>query len=163
MSSSHIIFRSRSFLAVYGKNRPSRASDMATPPHCLFRWESGFRYSCFILPTCIVSSTAPHHAPVSTTSIFKLSSSVASVTSVRAPCRLRTGESGAMGDPHSQAGRACPSPCQEQGGHGALGTAPALGIRHLPGDGDRPKPGGHWPHGWARFGDCGELETGSRD
>jgi len=63
----------------------------------------------------------------------KLSPSVASVTRVRAACGLRAGEKGATGDPHPQAGRACPS--QEQGGrvHGAQaqpsasGTSPGMG------------------------------------
>lgn len=120
---------------VYGRSRPSRAPDMATSPCCL-RWqESGFRYSWFMLPTCIVSSTAPHH--------ISLYFQIKFLCGLSYQCQsaLWAEDLGGHGElwPPGRLGLSQPS--QEQGDKGTLGAVPALGISSLPGDGDRLRSG----------------------
>lgn len=126
-------------LEVYGRNRPSKASDMAITPCCLLQQESVFRYFCFILSTFIISSTVRHYTPVSTTSIFKLSSSVALVTSVRASCSWGLGRWGPwrVSTPKQAGPVLALARSRAASPQASLGTALSLGVRHLPEDGDR--------------------------
>lgn len=81
-------------LEMCGRNRPSRASDGAIAPCWRLQREYVFRHSCFILSTFIIAFAVCHHTLMSTTSIFKLSSTMALVTSVRACCSWGLGRWG---------------------------------------------------------------------
>lgn len=111
---------------------------MAAPLRCLLRWESGFRYSCFILPTYTVSSMAPHRTPGPTTSLFKLSSSVASAGAPSESGHLVGWGPGAMGTLTPRQAGPVPAP------------APAS-SRVAGGTGDSPHPGHQAPPwGWGQ-------------
>lgn len=131
-------------LEMCGRNRPSRASDGAIAPCWRLQREYVFRYSCFILSTFIIAFAVCHHTPMSTTSIFKLSSTMALVTSVRACCSWGLGRWGPWRVPTPRQAGPVPVLARSRAASLSLGTAPALGIRHLPGDGDRMRLGGHW-------------------
>lgn len=146
---------------VYGRNRPSRAPDVAASPCCLFWQESDFRYSWFILPTCIVSSTAPRH--------ISLYFQIKFLCGLSYQCQstLWAEDLGGHGGLWPPGRWGLFQPSQEQGDKGTLGVVPALGISHLGmGTGwDQARTSSHKQAqlGWGESGQgCGEMGTGNR-